>query len=195
MINLFRMSGPTDGSGWTVSLNTVLKKRISFLKRWECRLFLFSFIRQRASSVSVTIRAFVMRILRSLLTHGCSSWLPVKWHLAPAYGGAGGGWQPMGAVGRPVSWVLKGPGWLPSSCVLRSWHRDCRQKWPQCWPPCDARSWLHNKFLSVPVLVTLLWGVTPAENFGGYLIFLCKAVKNHGFAVWAGHDIVWLNNR
>lgn len=41
--------------------------------------------------------------------------------------------------------------------------------------------------------LSLYFGVLPlAENFGGYLTFLCKAVKNLGFAAWAGHDTVWL---
>ena len=41
--------------------------------------------------------------------------------------------------------------------------------------------------------LSLSFGVLPlAENFWGYLTFLCKAGKNRGFAVWAGHDAVWL---
>lgn len=44
----------------------------------------------------------------------------------------------------------------------------------------------------VPILITLLGGVTPAENLLEYLTLLCRAAKKDSFAIFTDVELLVL---
>lgn len=131
---------------------------------------------------------FILLVLWSLPTRGCFFRPFVKRRLALTHRGPRV--ARLGAA-HGSSRVL--PALFPSNrtCVRHTWHGLWSAKAaPQRRPQHDPLSWRHMS--PVPVLITLLGGVTPAENLLEYLTLLCRAAKKDSFAIFTDVELLVL---